>query len=68
MQAIGYKHVNNLLAGEWNKAEMLEYLVQDTRRYAKRQMTRFRKNQELNWFDRDDEERITEQVAEMLCL
>jgi tRNA dimethylallyltransferase len=68
MQSIGYKHVNNLLSGEWNQGEMLEYLVRDTRRYAKRQMTWFRKNQELNWFARNDEEKITEQVAETLCL
>ncbi len=68
MQSIGYKHVNNLLSGEWHQAEMLEYLVRDTRRYAKRQMTWFRKNQDLNWFARDDEERITEQVAERLRL
>ncbi len=68
MQSIGYKHVNNLLSGEWNQAEMLEHLVRDTRRYAKRQMTWFRKNQDLNWFARDDEERVAEQVAEVLCL
>ena len=68
MQSIGYKHVNNLLSGEWNKAEMLEYLVRDTRRYAKRQMTWFRKNQDLNWFARDDEEQITAQVAARLRL
>ncbi|WPD24965.1 MAG: tRNA (adenosine(37)-N6)-dimethylallyltransferase MiaA [Candidatus Electrothrix scaldis] len=68
MQAIGYKHVNNLLSEEWNQEEMLEYLVRDTRRYAKRQMTWFRKNQELNWFARDDYERIVAQVAEALGL
>ncbi len=68
MQSIGYKHVNKLLSGEWHQAEMLEYLVRDTRRYAKRQMTWFRKNQDLNWFARDEDERITEQIAEILCL
>ena len=68
MQSIGYRHVNNLLSGEWNQAEMLEYLIRDTRRYAKRQMTWFRKHQDLNWFARDDEEQITAQVAEGLCL
>ncbi|WLE97754.1 MAG: tRNA (adenosine(37)-N6)-dimethylallyltransferase MiaA [Candidatus Electrothrix communis] len=68
MQSIGYKHVNNLLSGEWHRAEMLEYLIRDTRRYAKRQMTWFRKNQELNWFARDDYERIAGQAAEALGL
>lgn len=68
MQSIGYKHVNNLLSGEWNQEEMLEYLIRDTRRYAKRQMTWFRKNQELKWFARDDYERIAAQAAERLGL
>ncbi|MCI5167705.1 MAG: hypothetical protein D3903_16840 [Candidatus Electrothrix sp. GM3_4] len=68
MQSIGYKHVNNLLAGEWNQAEMLEYLVRDTRRYAKRQMTWFRKSQDLCWFARDDYDRIAAQAAETLRL
>ncbi|MCI5126123.1 MAG: tRNA (adenosine(37)-N6)-dimethylallyltransferase MiaA, partial [Candidatus Electrothrix sp. AR5] len=68
MQSIGYKHVNKLLSGEWNQAEMLEYLVRDTRRYAKRQMTWFRKNQELNWFARDDYEQIAAQAARVLDL
>ncbi|MCI5159356.1 MAG: hypothetical protein D3906_13160 [Candidatus Electrothrix sp. AUS1_2] len=68
MQSIGYKHVNNLLSGEWNQEEMLEYLVRDTRRYAKRQMTWFRKHRDLNWFARDDYERIAAQAAEALGL
>ncbi len=68
MQAIGYKHVNSLLSGTWTHAEMLEYLVRDTRRYAKRQMTWFRRNKELHWFGRQEYERIAAEIAEQLCL
>ncbi|MCI5219666.1 MAG: hypothetical protein D3914_10895, partial [Candidatus Electrothrix sp. LOE2] len=57
-------NLNKLLSGKWNQNEMLEYLVRDTRRYAKRQMTWFRKNQELNRFARNDYERIAAQAAE----
>ncbi len=64
MYSIGYKHVNNLLSGNWNALEMLEYLVRDTRRYAKRQMTWFRRNTELHWFARDEYERIAAEAAE----
>ncbi len=56
MQAIGYRHVNRLLSGEWTQAEMLEQLILDTRRYAKRQMTWFAANKELRWFQRDEHE------------
>ncbi|MCI5142009.1 MAG: tRNA (adenosine(37)-N6)-dimethylallyltransferase MiaA, partial [Candidatus Electrothrix sp. ATG1] len=66
MQSIGYKHVNNLLSGEWNREETLEYLIRDTRRYAKRQMTWFRKNQDLHWFARDDYDRIAAVIGKGL--
>ncbi|XOF34662.1 MAG: tRNA (adenosine(37)-N6)-dimethylallyltransferase MiaA [Candidatus Electrothrix sp. YB6] len=66
MQSIGYKHVNMLLSGEWNRTEMLEYLIRDTRRYAKRQMTWFRKNKELHWFDRQEYGRIADEAAARL--
>jgi tRNA dimethylallyltransferase len=66
MQSIGYKHVNMLLSGEWNRSEMLEYLIRDTRRYAKRQMTWFRKNKALHWFDRQDYDRIADKAAARL--
>jgi tRNA dimethylallyltransferase len=68
MQSIGYKHVNNLLSGKWNQAEMLEYLIRDTRRYAKRQMTWFHKNKELHWFTRQEQGKIAEQITEELFL
>jgi tRNA dimethylallyltransferase len=68
MQAIGYKHVNTFLAGQWSKTDMLTYLVRDTRRYAKRQMTWFRKHQDLHWFARDEYAQIAAQAAERLGL
>jgi tRNA dimethylallyltransferase len=58
MQAIGYRHVNTFLAGGWSKAEMMERLILDTRRYAKRQMTWFRAIKTLSWFQRHEEERL----------
>ncbi|MCI5222632.1 MAG: tRNA (adenosine(37)-N6)-dimethylallyltransferase MiaA, partial [Candidatus Electrothrix sp. AR4] len=63
MQAIGYKHVNNFLSGEWSQSEMLEYLIRDTRRYAKRQMTWFKKNKDLHWFSREEHDRIAEEAV-----
>lgn len=54
MQAIGYRHANNFLSGEWDREETIRMLVRDTSRYAKRQMTWFSKNQSFHWFDRTD--------------
>ena len=51
MQAIGYKEVVDYLEGNCTKEEMVEKIKMETRRYAKRQMTWFRKIQEIQWID-----------------
>lgn len=51
MGSIGYKHMGNYIAGEWDYEEMKTLLARDTRRYAKRQYTWFNKDKEINWFD-----------------
>ncbi|WP_420207942.1 tRNA (adenosine(37)-N6)-dimethylallyltransferase MiaA [Candidatus Electronema sp. JC] len=66
MQAIGYRHANRLLSGEWTQAEMLEQLILDTRRYAKRQMTWFSANKELRWFQRDEHELLAAAISSAL--
>lgn len=47
--AIGYRHALMFLRGEWNINEFRAQLKQDTRRYAKRQITWFRKISEIHW-------------------
>lgn len=68
MQSIGYRHVNNLLSGEWDRRTMFEYLLRDTRRYAKRQMTWFGKNKNLRWFDIKQKELVVEKISNSLLL
>lgn len=63
MQSIGYRHVNNFLSGTWDREEMFEMLVRDTRRYAKRQMTWFGKNSSLHWFERDADDEIIQSIT-----
>lgn len=60
MQGLGYKEVVAYLKGDMTKEEMIETLKQETRRYAKRQLTWFRKNKEIKWIDglRPTEENI----------
>ncbi len=52
MQSIGYRHANQLIDGIWSNEEMVANLSRDTRRYAKRQMTWFRRLPALNWYER----------------
>ncbi len=49
MKAIGYRHAIRHLAGEWSLEELTRNLQQDTRRYAKRQLTWFRSDPEMTW-------------------
>lgn len=51
MQGLGYKEVVEYLNGNINKEEMIEKIKMETRRYAKRQMTWFRKNKQTIWLD-----------------
>ena len=51
MQGLGYKEVVQYLNDELTKEEMIDKIKQETRRYAKRQLTWFRKNKETIWLD-----------------
>lgn len=51
MQGLGYKEVLEYLEGKCNKQEMIDKIKQETRRYAKRQLTWFRKNKQTIWLD-----------------
>ena len=51
MQGLGYKEVVDYLDGKYSKEEMIEKIKMETRRYAKRQMTWFRKNKQTIWLD-----------------
>ena len=51
MQAIAYKEVVEFLKGNCTKEEMIEKIKMETRRYAKRQLTWFRKIENIQWLD-----------------
>jgi len=51
MQGLGYKEVVEYLENKISKEEMIEKIKMETRRYAKRQFTWFRKNKETIWLD-----------------
>ena len=50
-EAIGYRHVIADLDSSGPKEETIRIIQRDTRRYAKRQMTWFRKQADITWFD-----------------
>jgi len=58
MQSIGYRHMVSFLEGRMEWDEAIRTLKRDTRRYAKRQMTWFRKDPDLQWKDPDNLDEI----------
>lgn len=51
MQGLGYKEVKQYLEGYITKSEMVEIIKKETRHYAKRQLTWFRKNKDIVWLN-----------------
>ncbi len=49
MQALGYRHMIAYLEGEWDLETTLLFLMRDTRRYAKRQLTWFCADSRIRW-------------------
>ena len=51
MQGLGYKEVVEYINGDTTKEEMIEKIKMETRRYAKRQLTWFRRYDNITWID-----------------
>ena len=65
-RAIGYKELKGFFDGSISLEEATENLKRETRRYAKRQLTWFRRNKNINWINIDNktsEEVLTEAFA-----
>lgn len=68
MQSIGYRHANNFLSGIYDEEIMMTELVRDTRRYAKRQMTWFRRNEQLHWVKRSNIGLVADEVEKHIVV
>ena len=69
MQAIGYKEFVAALNGECTLEEAADQVRQSSRRYAKRQLTWFRRNKSIHWLTRkpgQDREEILTQARQLL--
>ena len=62
MQGLGYKEVVEYLQGITTKEEMIEKLKMETRRYAKRQITWFKKNKQTIWIEHKDLQKILDEI------
>lgn len=66
MQGLGYKEVKEYLDGNLSKDDMIEKIKMETRRYAKRQMTWFRRNKDIIWLNSLGEETDIEKNIDII--
>lgn len=64
MQSLGYKEMTRFLAGKCTLSEAIASIQQETRHYAKRQMTWFRADPEFKWFNAEDRRGVIGWVEE----
>lgn len=64
LQTVGYKELFKHFEGSTTKEEAIEEIKKNTRRFAKRQVTWFLKNEKINWFDYTTEASIIIQFIE----
>ena len=62
MQGLGYKEVVEYLQGQTTREEMIEKIKMETRRYAKRQITWFKKNKQTIWIGPKDLQKILDEI------
>lgn len=70
MQGIGYKEIAAYLNGEMDLESAISILKRDTRHFAKRQLTWFRREKEVNWIEiekfKDNKEEILNYITDSL--
>ena len=51
LQTVGYKEIFNFIENNYSYEETIEEIKKNTRRFAKRQITWFKKDKEITWFN-----------------
>lgn len=66
LQTVGYKEVFGYLEGKYDKKEAIRLLKRNSRRYAKRQMTWFRRDEDFHWFHPSEVQEIMDFVNDQI--
>jgi len=64
LQTVGYKEMFDFLENKQTWEETIRLIKQNTRHYAKRQMTWFKKDKEIHWFHPEDYEKMCQFIEE----
>ena len=64
LNTVGYKEMFTHLDGTWTLDEAVERLKGNTRRYARKQLTWFKRDPQMLWFSPDDKQSILHQITQ----
>lgn len=62
LNTVGYKEMFAYLDGTWTLPEAVERMKGNTRRYARKQLTWFKKDTQVKWFSTDDKDNIIKYI------
>ena len=62
LQTVGYRELFKYFDGEFTLEFAISEIKKNTRRFAKRQLTWFRRDKEIKWFDPKDKDLIVEYI------
>jgi tRNA dimethylallyltransferase len=68
LQTLGYTEIFGFIEGKYDREDTLRLLKRNSRRYAKRQLTWFRKDASLVWFEPSQLEAVMGYVADQMAL
>ena len=64
LNTVGYKELFDYLDGRWSLEEAVERIKGNTRRYARKQLTWYKKDESIRWFHPDQEKEIIDLISQ----
>lgn len=64
LNTVGYKELFNYFDGIWTLDEAIERIKGNTRRYARKQLTWFKRDTQMRWFHPDDRQNIMTYISQ----
>ena len=68
LNTVGYKELYEYMSGNWTLEFAVNMIKQDSRRYAKKQLSWFNRDKDINWFHPNDEKTMITFVKNTLAL
>ena len=67
LQTVGYREMFDYFDDTITRTEAIDLIKRNSRRYAKRQMTWFRRDEEIAWFSPLEKEKIMQYIDSKVC-